>query len=129
MPSDVHQSLLLWVARKMSTDGFDLRGCDGSMSQGGMWNTLPAPLEFGGVRPDVYGIAPKTGKCALGEAKTEWDIETAHTRKQLKAFGHLKNPDGATMCRLYLAVPRSAAPALDRVLADTGLLGAPHVVR
>lgn len=35
----------------------------------------------------------------------------------------------ATLCRPYRAVPRSAAPALDRVLADTGLLGAAHVVR
>jgi len=129
MPTDTHQSLLLWVARKMTVDWFVLSGCDGSMRQGGVWNELPPPPEVHGVRPDACGIAPTTGEYAFGEAKTEWDIETPHTRKQLEVFGHLRNREGTTMCRLYFAVPRSAAGALDRVLGDVGLLGARHVIR
>ena len=129
MPSDSHQSLLLWIARKMTADGFLVAGCDGSVPQGGLWNQLPLPPELVGVRPDACGIEPTTGEFAFGEAKTYQDIDTWHTRKQLCVFGRLKLRDGRTMCRLYIAVPRSAAPLLDRVLLEIGLLGARHVVR
>jgi hypothetical protein len=129
MPSSTHQSLLLWIARKMTVDGFLVAGCEGSMPQGGLWNKLPPPFELAGVRPDACGIAPTTGEVAFGEAKTYQDIDTRHTRNQLCVFGRLKHRNGRTMCRLYIAVPRSAAALLDRVLLDVGLLGARHVVR
>jgi hypothetical protein len=35
----------------------------------------------------------------------------------------------STPCPLYLAVPRSSAYDLDRVLVDTRLIGAKHVIR
>ena len=50
----------------MAADGFLVAGCDGSVPQGGLWNTLPRPPEVAGVRPDAYGIAPETGKLAFG---------------------------------------------------------------
>lgn len=128
MPSSSHQSLVLWIARKMLADGFVLAGCDGSVPQGGLLNHLPRPFEFAGLRPDACGILPTTGEFAIGEAKTSADIDTVHTRKQLSVFGRLKDARKVP-CRLYIAVPRSAAPALDRVLAHVGLLGAKHVVR
>ena len=37
--------------------------------------------------------------------------------------------DGKTRCPLYIAVPRSAAYALDRVLIDVGLIASKHVKR
>jgi hypothetical protein len=129
MASDVHQSLLLWIARKMAVDGFLVSNCDGSIPQGGHWNQLPLPPEVRGFRADACGVLPRTGEFAFGEAKTYEDIDTPHTRKQLRVFGYLKHRDGTKMCRLYFAVPRSAADALDRVLRDVGLLGAPHIVR
>ena len=113
----------------MAADGFLVAGCDGSVPQGGLWNTLPRPPEVAGVRPDAYGIAPETGKLAFGEAKTPQDIDTAHTRKQLRVFGRLMQHEGRATCRLYIAVPRSAACSLDRVLCQVGLLGAQHVIR
>jgi hypothetical protein len=113
----------------MTADGFLVAGCDGSLSQGGLWNALPPPPELAGVRPDAYGIAPATGEFAFGEAKTCQDIDTPHTRKQLRVFGRLMHRNGRTACRLYVAVPRSAAGVLDRVLGQVGLLGARHVVR
>ncbi|SRR5260370_1449005 len=128
MPSNAHQLLLLWIARKMTTDGFVVAGCDGSMPQGGLWNSLPAPPELAGVRPDACGISPATGELAFGEAKTAKDIDTPHTRAQLRVFGRLVNRDRGA-CRLYVAVPRSAVADLDRVLGQVGLLGARHVVR
>jgi hypothetical protein len=129
MPSNSHQSLLLWIARKMTADGFLVAGCEGSMPQGGLWNALPPPPDMAGVRPDACGIAPLTGEFAFGEAKTLHDLDTAHTRRQLRVFGHLVQTDGRKVCRLYVAVPRSAAGLLDRVLGQVGLLGARHVVR
>ena len=129
MPSSPHQSLLLWIARKMTADGFLLTGCDGSMPQGGLWNSLHAPPELAGVRPDACGIAPATGEFAFGEAKTIQDIDTTHTRKQLRVFGRLIHRQGGAACRLYIAVPRSAAGALDHVLSQVGLQGARHVIR
>jgi len=129
MYSSSHQSLVLWIARKMAADGFVLCGCDGSVPQGGQWNSLPLPPDMAGVRPDACGIAPLTGEFVFGEAKTDQDIDTAHTRTQLRVFGHLMHPDGMTVCRLYVAVPRSAAGLLDRVLGQVGLLGARHVIR
>src|SRR5579859_660001 len=129
MPSSPHQSLLLWIARKMTTDGFLVAACDGCMPQGGLWNALPRPPELAGVRPDVCGIAPGTGEFAFGEAKTCHDIDTSHTRHQLRVFGRLIRRDGRTACRLYIAVPRSSAGVLDHVLGQVGLLGARHVVR
>ncbi|HET9374579.1 MAG TPA: hypothetical protein VFO40_06375 [Chthoniobacterales bacterium] len=70
-----------------------------------------------------------TGEFAIGEAKTAADLDSDHTRKQLYVFGRVRTAPGNLACRLYVAVPRSAAPALDRVLARVGLLGAKHVIR
>jgi hypothetical protein len=129
MYSFSHQSLVLWIVRKMQADGYVLSGCDGTVPQGGLWNALPRPYEFASVRPDACGILPATREFAFGEAKTPADIDNSHTRKQLRVFGGLVDKHGRKPCRLYLAVPRSAAPALDRALRQVGLLGATHVVR
>jgi hypothetical protein len=113
----------------MTADGFVVAGCDGRIPQGGLWNTLPVPPQLVGVRPDAWGVAPGTGDIAFGEAKTWTDIDTVHTRKQLRVLGRLIGRDDRRRCRLYLAIPRSAAGDLDRVLGDVGLLGARHLVR
>ena len=127
--SSAHQELVLWVARKMTADGFLVLGADGSSPRDGLWGSLPWPFEVRNRRPDLCGIAPETGEIAIGEAKTWGDIDTAHTRIQLNVFGRVKNRGRENRCRLYIAVPRSAACSLDRVLVDVGLLGAPHVSR
>lgn len=127
MPSAAHQTLLLWAARKMTRDGFRLAGYDGVSAQGGTWNSLGAPPTLGGVRPDAWGYDGE--RVALAEAKTARDIDTEHTRIQLLAFVRLRKRATGATCRLYLAIPRSAAPALDRVLAELGLVGAADIVR
>ncbi len=129
MPSSTHQSLLLWTFRKMMVDGFLMVARDGSMPQGGAWNKLASPPVLMGLRPDACGFDPATGHFAFGEAKTSQDIDTVHTRRQLRVFAQLVHRLDRAACRLYLAIPRSAVNILDRVLGETGLLGAPHVVR
>jgi hypothetical protein len=129
MPSISHQTLLLWTVRKMTADGFLVVACDGSVPLGGLWKGLPSSVEIVNRRPDAWAIAPSTGELAIGEAKTWQDIDTAHTRRQLRVFGKLLDHSRGTACRLYIAVPRSTAYTLDRVLQDVGLLAARHIVR
>src|SRR5437879_480247 len=107
MPSNAHQSLLLWITRKMVADGFVLFGCDGTMDQGGFRNKLCAPPQIGHIRPDACAIAIATGEFAFGEAKTYNDVDTPHTRRQLRILGYLEHRDSGARCRLYFAVPRS----------------------
>ena len=129
MPSNGHQQLLLWVARKMTADGFVVAGFDGTVVQGGMWNDLPRPFAINRVRPDAWGISRKNGQIVVGEAKTASDLASSHTRKQLQSFGRLMQKDSGELAKLYVAVPRSAVYALDVVLIDTGLIAARNVFR
>jgi len=123
-----HQWLLLWVARKMTADGFLLTAYEGPTPQGGVWNNLPRPPTIEGVRPDAAALETGSGLAAVGEAKSYTDVDTFHTRAQLGVFGNL-DCGNARRCRLYVAVPRSAANLLDRVLVDLGLIGARHLTR
>jgi hypothetical protein len=124
-----HQSLLLWAARKMSADGFLLGGFEAPVPQGGIWNTLPLPFQLEGVRPDGRGVDLDKFLFAFAEAKSLGDIDTKHTRDQLKRFGFVAMRNRSQRCPLYVAVPRSGECRLDRVLKDVDLLGAEHVRR
>jgi hypothetical protein len=129
MPSREHQWLVLWAARKMVQDGFDVLGLDGRIPRDPGRSGLASPPEVAGVRPDVWGYNANTDELAFGEAKTLEDIEREHTVCQLRVFARTKLRGSCGRTRLYLAVPRSAVGRLDRVLAKVGLLGAANVVR
>jgi hypothetical protein len=111
----------------MAADGFRLAGYEGESDQGGVWNELANPPTLAGVRPDAWGFDGE--RVAFAEAKTARDIDTTHTRVQLLVFAGTRMKGTAGACRLYLAIPRSAAPLLDRVLADLGLVGLRDLVR
>ena len=113
----------------MIADGFNLTGLDGQVDQDGHLNRLPRPFELHGVRPDACGVHVAGGVIGFAEAKTEHDVDNAHTRTQLRVLGYARMRDGKTPCPLYIAVPRSCAYALDRVLVDLGLIAARHVRR
>jgi hypothetical protein len=129
MASIAHQWLLVWAARRMCADGFLLGGFEAYARQAGVWNALPPPFELRGVRPDAWGIRTEDSLLAFGEAKTEDDIDTRHTRAQLSVFGFTRMRQSVHRCPLYISIPRSAASRLDRVLADLDLIGAKHVIR
>ena len=126
MPTINHQTLVLWIARKMTTDGFRVVAMDGVCQQGGCLNNAPRPIEIYGIRPDVFGMNAD-GLYAFGEAKTERDINCAHTRHQLSILSRCQINDSS--CRLYIGVKRSSALALDKVLSDLGLIGDRNIVR
>lgn len=129
MPSLGHQHLVLWAARRMAADGFVLTGFDGPAPYAGAWNRLPRPFSIAGVRCDATGVAPQSGKIAVAEAKTADDLASAHSHRQLRVFGTLVDKRSGSLCRLYIAVPRSAVYQLDRALIVTGLIGAQHITR
>ena len=67
------------------------------------------PPRIAGYIPDVYATDAPTTQVIIGEAKTEDDLETEHSRRQLRAFIEF------LVCRergtLVLAVPWQAASA------------------
>lgn len=128
MPSVAHQSLLLWGVRRMVADGFAVTGLEGPVEQAGGLNQLSPPFVISGVRADACGVR-SCGLIGFAEAKTKHDIDNAHTREQLRVLGHARMRDGRRFCPLYIAIPRSCAYVLDRVLVDTRLIGASHVRR
>ena len=128
MPSTQHQALVLWGVRRMLCDGFSITGIDGWVDRLGTPVGLPPPRMLQGVRPDASGWHAADEVEAFVEAKSERDVDNAHTRKQLRGFASLRSTSGK-QCRLYLAIPRSAAYALDKVLIDLGLLRAANVRR
>jgi hypothetical protein len=129
MPSHAHQTLLLWGVRRMLCDGFQVTGFEGHIDQAGDLNELPPPFVLNGIRADACGVHADEGIFAFAEAKTASDIDNAHTRRQLRVLGRTRMRNVALPCPLYLAIPRSCAYALDRVLIDVGLIGARHVRR
>src|SRR5262245_7951910 len=124
MAGKAHQWLLLWVAQKMCSDGFLLGGFEAPVPQGGVWNALPLPFALQGFRPDGWGVRLDESLVAFAEAKSLSDIDTAHTRSQLKTFGNVEMRGTGERCPIYVAVPRSGARFLERVLKDLGLWGA-----
>jgi len=64
------------------------------------------PPKIGEFRPDVYAVDAPLTKTIIGEAKTQADLETDHTKNQLRAFMRfLRLQDNAV---LVLAVPWQA---------------------
>lgn len=110
-------------------DGFIVTGLDGRVERGVFPDDFPRPPTVHGVRPDACGINAEEDLVGFVEAKTEGDIDNAHTRMQLRTLANLRMPTNGRTCPLYVVIPRSAAYALDRVLIDVGLLGARNVHR
>lgn len=129
MQSAVHQSLLLWAAKKMTSDGYLLGGYDGPSSRGGFWNNLPVPFELAGVRPDAWGLRRGDAVIGFAEAKTSNDIDNAHTRRQFRVLANARMRATQASCHLYIAIPRSSANALDDVLGELNLLSTAHIHR
>lgn len=124
----LHQSLLLWAARRMTADGFVVAGFDGAAERGGRFNALPVPFLLRARRPDAWGADNDGSLIAFAEAKSVGDIMAARTVDQLRTFGRVRMKNGRP-CPLYVAVPREAAPKLDAALRAAGLALARNIIR
>lgn len=66
------------------------------------------PPRIGGFAPDVYAMDAPHTVTIIGEAKTQQDLETEHSRKQIRAFiEFLKDKEKGIF---VLAVPWQALP-------------------
>ena len=74
------------------------------------------PPKIEGYVPDVFVTDVPTTKTLIGEAKTQQDIETDHSRRQISAFlSYLsKTPRGI----FVLSVPLAAGATARRLLAQ-----------
>lgn len=74
------------------------------------------PPRIGGFVPDVYATDVPTTRTLIGEAKTQKDLETEHSRQQIEAFLHhlAHTPSGV----FVLSVPLAAAATARRQVAE-----------
>lgn len=128
-PSTAHQTLVMWAIRKMQADGFVPMACDGNVPQFDDERRFHCPPNLGGLRPDAFAFSPLINSFAFAEAKTEDDIDSDHTRRQLRRYAAVISDSRLQGSRVYIAIPRSAAMALDRVLRNVGLVTARQVRR
>jgi hypothetical protein len=81
------------------------------------------PPKLGSYRPDLYATDAPTTTVIVGEAKTARDLETTHSKEQIRSFlRHLALYPGS---QLILAVPWSSRARAQQLLAvlskDSGL--------
>lgn len=83
------------------------------------------PPRIGGYTPDVYATDVPTTRTLIGEAKTQEDLETQHSRGQIAAFLEFlaRTPGGM----FVLAVPLAAGATGRRLTAELNaqVVGAP----
>jgi hypothetical protein len=127
--STAHQALVMWAIRKMQADGFVPIAYDGNVPQFDCKRRLHYPPNLGGLRPDVLAFSPIMGSFAFGEAKTEHDLNSDHTRSQFRRYAAITSESSFSGTALYVVAPRSAAMALDRLLCDVGLIAVRYVRR
>lgn len=74
------------------------------------------PPRIWGYTPDVYAADVPTTRTLIGEAKTQADLETQHSRRQIAAFLEFlaRTPGGI----FVLAVPLTAGATARRLTAE-----------
>jgi hypothetical protein len=74
------------------------------------------PPRIEGHMPDVFATDVPTTRTLVGEAKTQADLETDHSRRQISAFlDYLSKTSGGM---LILAVPMTARATARRLLVE-----------
>jgi hypothetical protein len=85
------------------------------------------PPRIQGFTPDLYAVDVPATKTILGEAKTQKDLETEHTRHQLTAFLYYLSCQSRGV--LIVAVPWQIVGATQRTMRlITGAAGNPRGV-
>ncbi|MDH5415372.1 MAG: hypothetical protein OEW87_14645 [Flavobacteriaceae bacterium] len=84
-------------------------------------DTTNRPTMINGFRPDLYAKRVSDNRIYIGEAKTKKDLETQHSRRQLRAFlEHLSILENSI---LILGVPWAMVPCarglIERIKIDS----------
>ncbi len=76
------------------------------------------PPRIAGFVPDVYAVNVPSTMTIIGEAKTQRDLETEHSRAQVRAFiEFLSSKDKGV---LVIAVPWQAVPRARAIIGNMG---------
>ena len=115
MPSSVHQWLVVWLARRLTRDGFQLLGSDAGEYRKYIGGAGVAGWGLVAVRPDLLAIHKESRILGLGEAKTVADLNNDHTRQQLATMLTMGDGSGRP-AKVFLTFPRSGLATASRTV-------------
>lgn len=122
VPTREHQRILALVLKRMRVLGFSVLSIDGQTEALDSATSL-RPQTYGRHRPDAIGRSGDGSLC-IGEAKTADDFGSSHTREQLEDYLSIQ---GAEYPLVLLGYPRSAGPAVTRLLDAIGAVDCPQL--
>lgn len=123
MATKRHQFIIGLLVRKMRECGCEIMCIDGKYSTilPGYIQIPPKVLRH---RPDILGIN-EFGQICIGEAKTENDLSSSRTIKQVVDFTSIQI--NGQQSEVYFGVPRMAEERFRRTLSNHGLLQYPNL--
>jgi len=97
------QQLVLWVGENCP------KGNDSALFVDDPWQAaVNKPPSILGYFPDVFWKSPASGSALVGEAKSAYDLESRHSRRQFASFlTHLKSIENGMF---LIAVPWHVVP-------------------
>lgn len=115
-----HELIVAMVARYIRDQGYELVAIECSLSWlfGDSFRLPPAIILH---RPDALGVRNKPPFVCIGEGKTQNDIHSARTRRQLKDFAEATVGETGMRCELIVGVPADCTAALGQVLSSLGI--------
>lgn len=119
MPVPTHDQLVIDLANALIKEGLTIT----HVALPGYQN----PPKFGRHEPDIVAT-DLSGLIHLGEAKTDNDIDSDHTREQLEDFSSRYMIIDKRMVPFHVVVPKHLYEKLDNKLLGMGLTQ-PHVYK
>lgn len=119
-PTKEHELIVAMVARYMRKRGYELVALDCSLS----WlfgDSFRLPPSIVLHRPDVLGVRKEAPFVCIGEGKTQNDIRSARTRRQLKDFAEASVGETGMSCEVIVGIPADCEGALGQVLSSLGI--------
>jgi len=124
MASKKHQFILGLIIKKMKEDGFIVKCVDGKYNEA-FSTYVQVPPKLLKHRPDAFGVN-QDGIVAIGEAKTENDIQSLRTSEQLSDYSNIEL--NGNNCRIYVGIPKSANKLLTNLIIKLGLINNTNLI-
>jgi len=125
VPSKRHQRILGMLLRAARERGYTVESLDGAIARTPLEAMLPQTPQIGRHRPDAV-CRDSSGRAAVCEAKTAYDLASPRTVEQLEDFS--ATWDRGEYALVLFGFPRSA-DALARQKAKTaGVLQSPNLI-
>ena len=108
------------VARYVRERGYELVALDCSLSWlfGDSFRLPPSIILH---RPDVLGVRKEAPFICIGEGKTQNDLHSTRTRRQLKDFVEATVSGTGMGCEVIVGIPANCMTVLEQVLGSLGV--------